>query len=73
MNGCGPSGATWRRTTECTPSADQEVAFDGGAVGKVSDDRLVSAILDLDQALLEIKRDAGAPGLVDQDLVQRGA
>ena len=53
--------------------ADQEVAFGGGAVGEIGDDRLVAAILDLDQALVEIERDAGAPGLVDQHLVQRGA
>jgi hypothetical protein len=33
--------------------ANQEIAFGRGAVGEVGDDRLVAAILDLDQALLE--------------------
>ena len=53
--------------------ADHEIALGKGAVGEMRDDRLVGAILDGDQPLLEPQLDVLAPGLVDQRLVQRGA
>nr|WP_244607986.1 hypothetical protein [Bradyrhizobium vignae] len=35
--------------------ADQEIAFGGGAVSEIGDDRLIATILDLDQAFLEME------------------
>src|SRR6478672_11833800 len=52
---------------------DQEITFGAGAVAKMRDDRLVGAVLNARKALLEMQPDVVAPGLVHDDLVQRGA
>ena len=53
--------------------ADHEIALGKRAVGEMRDDRLVGAILDGDQPLLEPQLDILAPGFVDEGFVQRGA
>ncbi len=50
--------------------ADQEVAFGAGAVGKMRDNRLVGAIFDADEPLLEGEFDVLAPGLVHDSFVE---
>ena len=73
-NGFGPSGTTWARTAECTPSAP--ITKSPSAVVpsvKWTTHRPVAAILDGGEPLLEMQLDIAAPGLVDQHFVQRGA
>ena len=53
--------------------ADQKIALGAGAVGEMRDDRLVGPILDMRQPFVEMQRGVGAPGFVDQRLVEGGA
>ncbi len=53
--------------------ADDEVAFDAGAVGEVGEDGLVGQVFDGDEAFVVVDGDALGFGLLDEHAVEGGA